>query len=121
MPYLHQRLVAGRNGILDIGEPDGAGLAVFDHKGAHGGDSSLRGCAGTPGAAVGGGRACRTAACPKPSCTAGAATSPVSVDRLTICAGAARAARVPGRGRVPDRPGPAVVTGRGDRVRAMAG
>ncbi|GHJ03941.1 hypothetical protein TPA0906_58060 [Streptomyces olivaceus] len=37
MLYLHQRLTGGRYGLIDIGEPDGSGLAVIDHKGAHGG------------------------------------------------------------------------------------
>ncbi|MEU2437401.1 hypothetical protein ABZ595_14540 [Streptomyces rubradiris] len=33
--YLHQCLTGGRYGLIDIGEPDGAGLTVIDHKGAH--------------------------------------------------------------------------------------
>ncbi|MFF0465482.1 hypothetical protein [Streptomyces mexicanus] len=33
--YLHQRLTGGRYGLIDIGEPDGSGLTVIDHKGAH--------------------------------------------------------------------------------------
>ncbi|MFE5602584.1 hypothetical protein ACFQ8O_25745 [Streptomyces coelicoflavus] len=35
VPYLHQHLTGGRYGLIDIGEPDGAGLTVIDHKGAH--------------------------------------------------------------------------------------
>ncbi|GGM05939.1 hypothetical protein GCM10010129_56980 [Streptomyces fumigatiscleroticus] len=35
MLYLHQRLTGGRYGLIDIGEPDGSGLTVIDHKGAH--------------------------------------------------------------------------------------
>ncbi|WP_185842113.1 hypothetical protein [Streptomyces sp. WAC 06725] len=45
MPYLDQGLVAGRHGLIDIGEPDGSGLAVIDNKSAHGNASFSRGCA----------------------------------------------------------------------------
>ncbi|MEU7406811.1 MULTISPECIES: hypothetical protein [unclassified Streptomyces] len=45
VPYFDQRLVTGRHWVIDIGEADGAGFAVIDHKGAHGCDSSTRGCA----------------------------------------------------------------------------
>ncbi|MBB6000888.1 hypothetical protein HNR25_004717 [Streptomonospora salina] len=36
VPRLDQRLAGGRHGLIDIGEPDGSGLAVIDHKGGHG-------------------------------------------------------------------------------------
>ncbi|WP_185836744.1 hypothetical protein [Streptomyces sp. WAC 06783] len=45
MPYLDQGLVAGRHGLIDIGEPDGSGLAVIDNKGAHACVSFSRGYA----------------------------------------------------------------------------
>ncbi len=42
VPYRDQRLVAGGHGLVDLGEPDGSGRAVLDHKGAHGGVSFFR-------------------------------------------------------------------------------